>query len=105
MQTNYSINSRALKRLVGVGARGLTIRVLDWFLDNADENGQIIGTTQSMFESFNKGLQRGDKLFRGTASINQSIIFLRKAGIISVEHRVNKPSIHTLNPEWVRPIR
>lgn len=105
MQTNYSINSRALKRLVNVEARGLTIRFLDWFLDNADENGQIIGTTQSMFESFNDGLQRGDKGFRGTASINQQVNYLRKAGIISVEHRVNKPTIHTLNPEWIRRIR
>lgn len=105
MQTNYSINSRALKRLVNVGARGLTIRVLDWLLDNADENGQIVGTTHTITEGFNEGLQKDDKLFRGTASINQSIIFLRKAGVITVEHRQNKPTIHTLNPEWIRPIR
>lgn len=104
MQTNYSINHQALKRLIGVGARGLTIRVLDWLLDNADENGQVIGTTNSITESFNEGLQPGDKLFRRTASINQSIIFLRKAGVITVEHRVNKPTIHTLNEELVRRI-
>lgn len=104
MQTNYSINHQALKRLVNVGARGLTIRVLDWLLDNADENGQIVGTTHTITKSFNEGLQKGDKLFRGTASINQSIIFLRKAGVITVEHRKNKPTIHTLNEELVRRI-
>ena len=105
MQTNYSINSQALKRLIDVGATGLTIRVLDWLLDNADENGQVIGTTDSMSRSFNQGLQQGDKLFRAPASINLSIIFLRRAGVITVEHRMKKPSIHTLNPELIRPIR
>lgn len=86
MSTPVAIRYNAIKNLTDRKASGLTFRVFDYFVTNADENGQVRTTMAEMAPKFD----------RGVPSMNNCIKSLIESGVLEMERIPREPSIYTL---------